>query len=108
MLNYSTYEYYLNDDEPEKVTRKSIVSWLNNLADGIEKGTASAHGGGFTENFERSIVLMPFRFRSLAAGSYTKNFLRSVLERHANVRHATALVVGPIWNANSVPQYYLL
>lgn len=45
VLNYSTYEYYLNDDEPEKVTRKSIVSWLNNLADGIEKGTASAHGG---------------------------------------------------------------
>ncbi|KAK6733359.1 hypothetical protein RB195_017229 [Necator americanus] len=45
VFNYSTYEYYLNDDEPEKMTRASIVTWLDNLADGIEKGTTVALGG---------------------------------------------------------------
>ncbi|WKX93039.1 hypothetical protein Q1695_010791 [Nippostrongylus brasiliensis] len=45
VFNYSTYEYYLNDDDPAKVTRASIVTWLSNLADGIEKGTAVALGG---------------------------------------------------------------
>ncbi|RCN41493.1 hypothetical protein ANCCAN_12531 [Ancylostoma caninum] len=45
VFNYSTYEYYLNDDEPEKMTRASIVTWLDNLAEGIEKGTATALGG---------------------------------------------------------------
>ncbi|KIH67705.1 protein disulfide-isomerase domain protein [Ancylostoma duodenale] len=45
VFNYSTYEYYLNDDEPEKMTRASIVTWLDSLAEGIEKGTATASGG---------------------------------------------------------------
>ncbi|EPB79022.1 protein disulfide-isomerase domain protein [Ancylostoma ceylanicum] len=45
VFNYSTYEYYLNDDEPEKMTQASIVTWLDNLADGIEKGTVTALGG---------------------------------------------------------------
>lgn len=45
VFNYSTYEYYLNDDEPGKMTRASIITWLDNLADGMEKGTATALGG---------------------------------------------------------------
>ncbi|KAK6056784.1 hypothetical protein COOONC_05708 [Cooperia oncophora] len=45
VLNYTTYEYFLNEDDPEKVTRASIITWLSNLADGIEKGTVTALGG---------------------------------------------------------------
>uniref|UniRef100_W6NCS0 Thioredoxin domain containing protein n=1 Tax=Haemonchus contortus TaxID=6289 RepID=W6NCS0_HAECO len=45
VLNYTTYEYFLNEDDPEKVTRGSLVTWLSNLADGTEKGTATPLGG---------------------------------------------------------------
>ncbi|VDM79940.1 unnamed protein product [Strongylus vulgaris] len=45
VFNYSTYEFYLSDDEPQKMTRASIVTWLNHLADAIEKNTAAAQGG---------------------------------------------------------------
>ncbi|VDN27281.1 unnamed protein product [Cylicostephanus goldi] len=45
VFNYSTYEFYLSDDEPQKMTRASIVTWLNQLADAIEKNTAVAQGG---------------------------------------------------------------
>ncbi|KJH43480.1 protein disulfide-isomerase domain protein [Dictyocaulus viviparus] len=45
VFNYTTYEYYLNDDEPDKVTRASLVSWLSNLADGIDSGVVVPLGG---------------------------------------------------------------
>ncbi|KAJ1354321.1 hypothetical protein KIN20_011218 [Parelaphostrongylus tenuis] len=45
VFNYTTYEYYLNEDEPEKITRASLVTWLSNLIDGIEKGTIVPLGG---------------------------------------------------------------
>uniref|UniRef100_L7MMZ5 UNC-74 n=2 Tax=Oesophagostomum dentatum TaxID=61180 RepID=L7MMZ5_OESDE len=45
VFNYSTYEYYLSDDEPEKMTKASIVTWLNHLADALEKKVAVGHGG---------------------------------------------------------------
>ncbi|VDM55112.1 unnamed protein product [Angiostrongylus costaricensis] len=45
VFNYTTYEYYLNEDDPDRVTRASLVTWLNNLADGIEKGVQVSLGG---------------------------------------------------------------
>ncbi|KAK5968460.1 Thioredoxin domain-containing protein [Trichostrongylus colubriformis] len=45
VLNYTTYEYFLNEDDPEKVTSSSIITWLSNIADGFDKGTATPLGG---------------------------------------------------------------
>ncbi|PIO72607.1 hypothetical protein TELCIR_05459 [Teladorsagia circumcincta] len=45
VLNYTSFEYFLNEDDTEKITRASIITWLSNLADGIDKGTASPLGG---------------------------------------------------------------
>uniref|UniRef100_A0A0K0DDK3 Thioredoxin domain-containing protein n=1 Tax=Angiostrongylus cantonensis TaxID=6313 RepID=A0A0K0DDK3_ANGCA len=45
VFNFTTYEYYLNEDDPDKITRASLVTWLNNLADGIEKGVLVPLGG---------------------------------------------------------------
>ncbi|CAB3407903.1 unnamed protein product [Caenorhabditis bovis] len=45
VFNYSTYEYYLSEDEPSKMTKQSMLTFLEELSDSIDKGTVLAHGG---------------------------------------------------------------
>lgn len=56
VFNYTTYEFYLPYDEPERMTVESVVTWLEQLADGIENGTAFAMGGrGWTTRIRRIV-----------------------------------------------------
>ncbi|CAI2302669.1 unnamed protein product [Caenorhabditis sp. 36 PRJEB53466] len=45
VFNYSSYEYYLSEDEPTQMTTKSIITFLTQTAEGIDKGTVIAFGG---------------------------------------------------------------
>ncbi|CAI5437677.1 unnamed protein product [Caenorhabditis angaria] len=45
VFNYTTYEYYLTEDEPQKMTKNSILVFLKQLAESVDKGTVVAFGG---------------------------------------------------------------
>lgn len=45
VFNYTSYEYYLSEDEPSQMTVKSIMTFLEQTADGIDKSTIIAFGG---------------------------------------------------------------
>ncbi|CAO4361633.1 unnamed protein product [Caenorhabditis nigoni] len=45
VFNYTSYEYYLSEDEPSQMTIKSIFTFLEQTAEGIDKGTVIAFGG---------------------------------------------------------------
>ncbi|KAF1770472.1 hypothetical protein GCK72_002291 [Caenorhabditis remanei] len=45
IFNYTSYEYYLSEDEPSKMTIKSILTFLEQSAEGIDKSTIIAFGG---------------------------------------------------------------
>ncbi|CAL2029325.1 unnamed protein product [Caenorhabditis brenneri] len=45
IFNYTSYEYYLSEDEPGQMTIKSILTFLEQTADAIDKGTVIAFGG---------------------------------------------------------------
>lgn len=45
VFNYTSYEYYLSEDEPSQMTVKSILTFLERTADGIDKSTIVAFGG---------------------------------------------------------------
>lgn len=45
VFNYTSYEYYLSEDEPSQMTIKSILTFLEQTADAIDKGTIIAFGG---------------------------------------------------------------
>uniref|UniRef100_A0A8R1HRN8 Thioredoxin domain-containing protein n=1 Tax=Caenorhabditis japonica TaxID=281687 RepID=A0A8R1HRN8_CAEJA len=44
IFNYTSYEYYLSEDEPSQMTVKSIVTLLKQNAESIDKGTVIALG----------------------------------------------------------------
>lgn len=45
VFNYTSYEFFMPFDEPEKMTSNSIITWLEQLNDGISSGNAVALGG---------------------------------------------------------------
>lgn len=45
IFNYTSYEYYLSEDEPSQMTVNSILTFLTQTAEGIDKGTVIAFGG---------------------------------------------------------------
>lgn len=45
VFNYTSYEYYLSEDEPNQMTVKSILTFLEQTAEGIDKSTIIAFGG---------------------------------------------------------------
>ncbi|CAD6186133.1 unnamed protein product [Caenorhabditis auriculariae] len=45
VFNYTTYEYYLSNDETSKMTSRSVATFLDELAGAIDKGTAVPYGG---------------------------------------------------------------
>ena len=56
VFNYSTYEFFLPFDEPEKMTSQSIITWLEQLSDGISGGSITPMGGrGWTTRIRRII-----------------------------------------------------
>lgn len=61
IFNYTSYEYYLSEDEPSQMTIKSILTFLEQTSEGIDKETIVAFGGIiiFSETFleNQSVVL---------------------------------------------------
>lgn len=45
VFNYTSYEYYLGEDEPNQMTTKSILTFLEQTAEGVDNGTIIAFGG---------------------------------------------------------------